>query len=176
MALHMQIQRVLQAHPTLSEQQRTFIDCDNVPPITTFTEFLGCLETQRALKVREHYKQLSHHDLNEQRYLNIRIQNYKDEHTTRAIMIQIPELGIEVDDVDDFNSQCDQMLEELADELWADLENRAKFWNGDEHIEVFPADGAKRVEDLCNQMFEVGKKYFNELDINISLPFKDVDE
>ena len=75
--------------PPLTEPQRTFIDCDNVPPITTFTEFLGCLETQRALKVREHYKQLSHHDQDEQRYLDIRIQNYKDTHESCDMVVLV---------------------------------------------------------------------------------------
>ena len=68
----------------LTEPQRTFIDCDKVPPITTFTEFLGCLETQKALKAREHYMQLSNHDQDEQRYLEIRIKKYKNEHETRT--------------------------------------------------------------------------------------------
>jgi len=62
--------------PPLTVPQRTFIDCDNVPPINGADEFAACLATQNILMVRYHCKQLSTHDANELKYLETRINKY----------------------------------------------------------------------------------------------------
>jgi hypothetical protein len=61
----------------LLEPQRTFIDSDLAPPIETFTEYLGCVQTEKDLKERWSYGKLSPHDANELKYLQTRINQYK---------------------------------------------------------------------------------------------------
>jgi len=61
----------------LKEARSTLIDSDLAPPIVTFTEYLGCLQTEKDLKERWEYGKLSTHDANELKYLQTRIEQYK---------------------------------------------------------------------------------------------------
>lgn len=86
-------------------------------------------------------------------------------------MIKIDELNIEVEDVDDFNGEA----EEILDALCASLEK--------EHLKVIPKEdldpdnviagywdryACKLIEEEMSKLSAIGCKYFNEFDVDIS--------
>ena len=86
--------------------------------------------------------------------------------------IKIPELDIEVEDVDEFNDEASEYLtgfcEGLKDagELVPVTEND---YCPDETITHFWSDKAQKlIEDEISRLCTIGMKYFDELEIDIS--------
>lgn len=94
-------------------------------------------------------------------------------------MIQIPELDIEVEDIDEFNDQASEILEEFCMELDkkpgmsrpADPEVDA-FFDETNFSHIWIGEAPKLIEAEQTRLYHIGEKYFGwrclDLDIETS--------
>ena len=82
-------------------------------------------------------------------------------------MIQIPELGIEVEDVDDFNEEASTILSDFTMELWDEWGNRMLVEHNEEMVEAFNVKASNEIDAKHAELYSIGRKYFNENELDI---------
>lgn len=89
--------------------------------------------------------------------------------------IKIEELGIEVEDVGEFNDEAGEVLTAFCNDLEAKgmtqpVEEDRKWWAEEEGISFFwNSEASKLIEAELNRLYGIGTRYFGRtLDLDIS--------